>query len=87
MKLQHRFIRKTCLYQDFAKLQKHTNKYNSLQFPAEMNTTGSKTFFILFSQIMFTKADYQLIKNFLHSSLHMLWPQNHILLDFYAFPR
>jgi len=55
MKLQHRFSGKTCLYQDFCKTPK-TYQYNSLQFPAEMNTTGSKTFFFSF---LFTNYVYE----------------------------
>ncbi len=30
----------------FAKLQKHTNMYNSLPFPDEMNTSFSKKLFV-----------------------------------------
>ncbi len=91
MKLQHiGSLEKHASTKIFAKLKKHTNKYNSLQFPAEMNTTGSKTLTVYIP--FHTNYDYEgrLSVNkdlFLHSSLHitMLWPQNHILHDFYAF--
>ncbi len=58
----------------FAKLQKHTYTYtyNSLQFSAEMDTSGRKKhqLLFLFTQILITGTDYQLTKTFfLHSSL------------------
>lgn len=47
----------------FAKLQKHTNSHNSLQFPIETNTNGSKTptTFIYFHTNYDYVADYRYI--------------------------
>ncbi len=39
----YRLFGNTCLYIHLCKLKKHTYMYESLQFPVEMNSRGSKT--------------------------------------------